>query len=288
MTSSMTAFARVHDVDSDGELTWEIRSVNHRFLETMVRLPEELRALDPIVRESVTKRLGRGKVDCSLRYKSAGGAVVGVKVNDRLARQIINCAGEVNKLLHDSSPLRAMDILSWPGVMETEENDLTPLQKRATDCFERAISGLVEAREREGARLAELIAQRCASLRLEVLKVTQMMPLILEGVRERLRTRLSELSEELDPARLEQEIALLAQKLDVEEEMDRLGSHIEEVESVLKRSGPVGRRLDFLMQELNREANTLASKSSDVETTRIGVEMKVLIEQMREQIQNIE
>ncbi|HXK57817.1 MAG TPA: YicC family protein, partial [Gammaproteobacteria bacterium] len=172
--------------------------------------------------------------------------------------------------------------------LESEDRDLTPLQKRATDCLERALDGLAEAREREGSRLAELIAERCASLRQEVLKVTQLMPEILAGVRERLRVRLSELTGELDPARLEQEIALLAQKMDVDEEMDRLATHIDEVEAVLKRRGPVGRRLDFLMQELNREANTLASKSNDVETTRIGVEMKVLIEQMREQIQNIE
>ncbi|MCP4287247.1 MAG: YicC family protein [Gammaproteobacteria bacterium] len=288
MTSSMTAFARVQDVDTDGELTWEIRSVNHRFLETMVRLPEELRALDPIVRECVSKRLGRGKVDCTLRYKPASDTAAGVRVNSRLARQIISSAGEVSKLLHDSSPLRSMDILRWPGVLEPEERDLTPLQKRATNGLERAIDGLVEAREREGTKLAELIAQRCTSLRQEVLKVIELMPLILEAVRERLRARLNELSDELDPARLEQEIALLAQKLDVDEEMDRLAAHIEEVEAVLKRSGPVGRRLDFLMQELNREANTLASKSNHVKTTRIGVEMKVLIEQMREQIQNIE
>ena len=288
MTSSMTAFARVHDVASDGELTWEIRSVNHRFLETTVRLPEELRALDPIVRERVSQRLGRGKVDCSMRYKPAGDSQAGVKVNDRLARQIIACAGEVNKLLHDSSPLRPMDILSWPGVLEPGERDLTPLQKRAGETLERALSDLVEVREREGARLAELVAQRCASLHLEVTKVIQLMPGVLESVRERLRARLSELAEELDPTRLEQEVALLAQKLDVDEEMDRLATHIREVESVLQRSGPVGRRLDFLMQELNREANTLASKSNDVEITRSGVEMKVLIEQMREQIQNIE
>lgn len=288
MTSSMTAFARVQDISTDGELTWEIRSVNHRFLETMVRLPEELRALDPIVRESVAKRLGRGKVDCSLRYKPASDGAAGVKVNIRLARQIIDCAGEVNKLLHDSSPLRAMDILGWPGVLESDDKDLTPLQKRASDCLERALVSLVETREREGAKLAELIAQRCASLRQEVSKVVTLMPVILEAVRARLRTRLSELAEDLDPARLEQEIALLAQKMDVAEEMDRLSAHIEEVETVLQRSGAVGRRLDFLMQELNREANTLASKSNDVETTRIGVEMKVLIEQMREQIQNIE
>ncbi|MCP5427460.1 MAG: YicC family protein [Chromatiaceae bacterium] len=288
MTSSMTAFARVQDISTDGELTWEIRSVNHRFLELMVRLPEELRALDPIVRERVAKRLGRGKVDCSLRYKPASDSDAGVKVNFRLAQQIIDCAGEISKLLHDSSPLRAMDILSWPGVLESDDKDLTPLQKRASDCLERALSSLVETREREGAKLAELVAQRCASLRLEVAKVISLMPAILEAMRARLRARLSELAEELDPARLEQEIALLAQKMDVAEEMDRLNAHIQEVETILQRKGAVGRRLDFLMQELNREANTLASKSNDVETTRIGVEMKVLIEQMREQIQNIE
>ena len=288
MTSSMTAFARVQDISTDGEPTWEIRSVNHRFLELMVRLPEELRALDPIVRERVAKRLGRGKVDCSLRYKPASDSDAGVKVNFRLAQQIIDCAGEVSKLLHDSSPLRAMDILSWPGVLESDDKDLTPLQKRASDCLERALSSLVETREREGAKLAELVAQRCASLRLEVAKVISLMPAILEAMRARLRARLSELAEELDPARLEQEIALLAQKMDVAEEMDRLNAHIQEVETILQRKGAVGRRLDFLMQELNREANTLASKSNDVETTRIGVEMKVLIEQMREQIQNIE
>ena len=288
MTSSMTAFARVQDVATDGELTWEIRSVNHRFLETVVRLPEELRGLDPIVREAVSKRLGRGKIDCSLRYKPAGDAVTGVKVNSRLARQIINSAGEVGKMLHDSSSLGAMDILRWPGVLELEERDLTPLQQRAAGSLEKALDGLVEARKREGARLAELIAQRCVSLRSEVEKVVQLMPVILEAVRDRLHARLSDLTEELDPGRLEQEIALLAQKLDVDEEMDRLTTHITEVESVLKRNGPVGRRLDFLMQELNREANTLTSKSNDVETTRAGVEMKVLIEQMREQIQNIE
>ncbi|MCB1873324.1 MAG: YicC family protein [Gammaproteobacteria bacterium] len=288
MTSSMTAFARVQDISTDGELTWEIRSVNHRFLELMVRLPEELRALDPIVRERVAKRLGRGKVDCSLRYKPASDSDAGVKVNFRLAQQIIDCAGEVSKLLHDSSPLRAMDILSWPGVLESDDKDLTPLQKRASECLERALSSLVETREREGAKLAELVAQRCASLRLEVAKVISLMPAILEAMRARLRARLSELAEELDPARLEQEIALLAQKMDVAEEMDRLNAHIQEVETILQRKGAVGRRLDFLMQELNREANTLASKSNDVETTRIGVEMKVLIEQMREQIQNIE
>ncbi|MCP5416104.1 MAG: YicC family protein [Chromatiaceae bacterium] len=288
MTSSMTAFARVQDVENDGELTWEIRSVNHRFLEISVRLPEELRVLEPMVRESLAKRLARGKVDCSLRYKPAGDAVADVRVNLRLARRIIDSAADVGKMLHDSTSVGSMDILRWPGVLELEERDLTPLQKRATNTLEQAIKALVDARKREGAQLAELIIQRCTALRQQVTRVTQLMPVILESVRDRLRARLNELLAELDPIRLEQEIALLAQKLDVDEEMDRLNAHIAEVEAVVKRSGPIGRRLDFLMQELNREANTLTSKSNDVEITRAGVEMKVLIEQMREQIQNIE
>ncbi|MCB1759398.1 MAG: YicC family protein [Gammaproteobacteria bacterium] len=288
MTASMTAFARIQDMGAEGELTWEIRSVNHRFLETMVRLPEELRALDPVVREAIGQRLGRGKVDCSLRYKPAGTAMARVRVNERLAHQIIDSAGQVNRMLHDSSPLRAMDILRWPGVIETEEQDMTPLQQRASATLSRAIDELVAAREREGARLAELVAQRCVALRTEVARVKQLMPVILQAVRDRLRARLQEIAADLDPTRLEQEMALLAQRLDVDEEMDRLATHIDEVEKVLQDEGAVGRRLDFLMQELNREANTLTSKSNDVETTKVGVEMKVLIEQMREQIQNIE
>ncbi|MES9912395.1 MAG: YicC/YloC family endoribonuclease [Candidatus Sedimenticola sp. PURPLELP] len=288
MTCSMTSYARKGESSDLGELAWEIRSVNHRYLEVSVRLPEEFRVLEPMVRERMGKRLSRGKVDCSLRFTPSGGAEAGVVVNDRLAQQIIEAAGHVSQLLHEAVPPRTMDILRWPGVLEVEARDFTPAQKHAAELLERAIDDLIDARKREGDRLGELISQRCAAMREQVVKVRELMPGLLDGVRERLRARLAEVSEELDSGRLEQEMAMLAQRLDVDEEMDRLWTHLDEVDAVLKREEPVGRRLDFLMQELNREANTLASKSNDVETTRIAVELKVLIEQMREQVQNIE
>ena len=288
MICSMTAYSRRESGEEEGDLVWEIRSVNHRYLELSVRLPEEFRVLEPLVRERIGKRLSRGKVDCALRFSPSSGAVSGVVVNERLAQQIIEASTQVGALLHESVPPRTMDIMRWPGVLEVEERDFTPLQQHAKQLLEDAIDGLIHARQREGERLAELIAQRCAAMRDEVVKVRELMPRVLEGIRGRLQARLAEFSEELDEGRLEQEMALLAQRLDVDEEMDRLWTHLEEVQNVLKRDEPVGRRLDFLMQELNREANTLASKSNDVETTRIAVELKVLIEQMREQVQNIE
>ncbi|HHH39716.1 MAG TPA: YicC family protein [Sedimenticola sp.] len=288
MIRSMTAFARARAKDEHGELIWEIRSVNHRYLELMLRLPEELRSLDPLVREQLSRRLGRGKVDCILRFSPSSNAAAGVRVNERFAGQIIDAAAELGRMLHDRSPPRSIDILRWPGVIELEEQDLTPVQRRAGELLEQAIQSLIEVREREGERLAGLIRQRCAAMREQVTKARGLMPRVLQGVRERLFARLAEVSEELDQGRLEQEMALLAQRLDVDEEMDRLQAHLDEVEAVLQRDEPVGRRLDFLMQELNREANTLTSKSNDVEVTRVGVELKVLIEQIREQVQNIE
>ncbi len=288
MIRSMTAFSRARTKDEHGELIWEIRSVNHRYLEIMLRLPEELRALDPVVREQLSRRLGRGKIDCILRYSPSSDAISGVRVNERLATQIIDAAAHLGRMLHERTPPRSIDILRWPGVIELEEQDLTPVQRMTGELLEQAIEGLIQAREREGARLAELIVQRCVAMRQEVSKARELMPRVLHGVRNRLFARLAEVSEELDQGRLEQEMALLAQRLDVDEEMDRLQAHLDEVEKVLQRDEPVGRRLDFLMQELNREANTLTSKSNDVEVTRVGVELKVLIEQIREQVQNIE
>ncbi len=288
MICSMTAFARQEQREADGGLVWELRSVNHRYLEVSVRLPEEFRVLEPVVRELAAKYLGRGKLDCGLRYEAVAGSAAAVKVNAAFAEQLIEAAGEVGHLQHEAVPPSTMDILRWPGVLEVEKPDLSPVQERAKKLLEASLQSLVENRQREGARLAELIDQRCAAMRDEVAKVKERMPVVLDGIRDRLRSRLEEVAEELDEGRLEQEMALLAQKLDVDEEMDRLNAHLDEVQDVLKRKEPVGRRLDFLMQELNREANTLSSKSSDVETTRIAVEMKVLIEQMREQVQNIE
>jgi len=284
----MTAFAREQGHGEYGELTWEIRSVNHRFLESTVRLPEELRAIEAVVRERVTLRLGRGKVECNLRFKAATAAATELKVNDGLVDQILAAADKMAHRLHSSHQLSIMDLLRWPGVLESSEQDFTPLQEAAVELLDKTIDSLLEAREREGGRLAELIAQRITSMRAQVELARERMPQVIAAVRDRLRSRLAEVAETLDQARLEQEMALLAQRLDVDEEMDRLRTHLDEVERVLKQDEPVGRRLDFLMQELNREANTLGSKSADSETTAVSVEMKVLIEQMREQVQNIE
>ena len=288
MIRSMTAFARHQVRDAYGELTWEIRSVNHRYLETTVRLPEELRALEPSVRERVGQRLGRGKVECSLRFRPGEAAKGEIRVNERVVSQLLDASQQLLRSLHTSSLPTVTDIMQWPGVLETAEQDFTPVQQVALQALDSALDELVAAREREGARLAELIHQRLAAMREQVVRARERMPEVIEGVRERLRARLAEVAGELDPARLEQEMVLLAQRLDVDEEMDRLATHLDEVERVLGSDEPVGRRLDFLMQELNREANTLGSKSADAETTAISVEMKVLIEQMREQVQNIE
>jgi uncharacterized protein (TIGR00255 family) len=262
--------------------------VNHRFLETTVRLPEELRAIEPVVRERVTQRLGRGKVECNLRFKSAAAGSVALQVNDSLVDQILAAADKMAHRLHSSHLPSIMDVLRWPGVLESGEQDFTPVQEAALALLEQTLDGLIEGREREGGRLAELIQQRVEAMRAQVEKARTLMPQVIDAVRERLKARLAEVAENLDKDRLEQEMALLAQRLDVDEEMDRLRTHLDEVSRVLRHDEPVGRRLDFLMQELNREANTLGSKSADSGSTAVSVEMKVLIEQMREQVQNIE
>ena len=288
MIRSMTAFARQQGHGEYGELTWEVRSVNHRFLEATVRLPEELRGIEPAVRDRVTARLGRGKVECNLRFKAAAAGSVELQVNERMVEQILAAADKMAHRLHSSHQLSIMDVLRWPGVMETGEQDFTPAQEAALTLLEQTLDALLEAREREGARLSDLIVQRVRAMRAQVETARERMPLVIEAVRERLRARLAEVAENVERERLEQELALLAQRLDVDEEMDRLRTHLDEVSRVLEQDEPVGRRLDFLMQELNREANTLGSKYADSETTAISVEMKVLIEQMREQVQNIE
>ncbi|MGA7979490.1 MAG: YicC/YloC family endoribonuclease [Chromatiaceae bacterium] len=288
MTKSMTAFARETATTEQGELTWELRSVNHRFLEPFVRLPEDIRGLEPAVRERVAARLGRGKVDCSLRYAPTPGADGQLRLNRHYLEQLLAVGAEVATLVGGSADPSAFELLRWPGVLQEEEKDLTAIEVQAVNLLNTALDSLVATREREGARLAELIRERCQSLFAKVAAVRQRMPNVLAAVRQRLMDRLAEVRAELDPSRLEQELVLLAQRLDVDEEMDRLAAHVEEVMKVLQSRGPIGRRLDFLMQELNREANTLGSKSADVDVTRLAVDMKVLIEQMREQVQNIE
>ncbi|MCU7804040.1 MAG: YicC family protein [Candidatus Thiodiazotropha sp. (ex Lucinoma annulata)] len=288
MISSMTAFAREEYRGDLGILSWEIRSVNHRYLEAFLRLPEELRVLESSVRERLNARLGRGKLDVSLKFKPGGMAEAGLQVNQRLVEQLLNAEQQLADLMEVGNNLRSSDLLRWPGVLEEQEQDFTPVKQRAMILLETAIDSLIDNRLREGERLSKIIRNRCVGLQAQVVQVRSLMPDVLDTVRSRIRDRLTEAMEELDETRLEQEMVLLAQRLDVDEEMDRLETHLQEVERVLQADEPVGRRLDFLMQELNREANTLTSKSNSVDVTRSAVEMKVLIEQMREQIQNIE
>ncbi len=287
-TRSMTAFARETEHADLGELTWELRSVNHRFLDPHLRLPDDLRGLETTVRERLAARLGRGKVDCSLRFVPGQASAGSLKVDRRLLEQLLTAADEVGTRIGEPATPHVFELLRWPGLLEEPRQDVDAIGAAALVLLERTLDTLVAAREREGARLRALILERCDKLAAHVDAVRARMPQLLASVRTRIRERLSEVLGELDPNRLEQEMALLAQRLDVDEETDRLAVHLEEVRKTLDADGPVGRRLDFLMQELNREANTLSSKSADAETTHTAVEMKVLVEQMREQVQNLE
>jgi uncharacterized protein (TIGR00255 family) len=289
MIHSMTAFARCEQRTELGELIWELRSVNHRYLEPSLRLPEELRQLEGSVRERLGQLLSRGKIDASLRFKPSTASQGNIEINQRVAAQLLAAADHLNQQLgRQLEPPSLMQLLQWPGVVEQQQTDLSPLLEQALALLNEALAQLIANRQREGVQLAELIRQRCSALRGQVGRVKQQMPEVIQAQRSRLQERLNELQGELEPGRLEQELVILAQRLDVDEEMDRLLAHLHEVESVIQRREPVGRRLDFLMQELNREANTLSSKSNDLVITQCGVEMKVLIEQMREQVQNIE
>lgn len=288
MTLSMTAFSRQQQEQEWGSLTWEIRSVNHRYLETSVRLPESLRTLENGVREAVRKRLNRGKVECALRFQSEAKVSSDLHLNTKLIQQLVQANIEIEQITGTSVSLNNMEVLRWPGVIEEQDFDKTSIEKKALRLFSAALDDLVATREREGGELQGFIQQRIDSVREIIVSIRNRMPKILAKQKQNILDRLADLQAELEPTRLEQEVSLLSQKADVEEELDRLDSHLNEVERLLGAKGQKGRRLDFLMQELNREANTLSSKSIVVETTLCAVELKVLIEQMREQIQNVE
>ncbi len=288
MIRSMTAFARRESRGEWGALTWELRSLNNRYLEVSVRLPEDLRGLETAVRERLARRLSRGKVDCNLRFRRDPAATGGLGLNEGLARQVLALTEQAQRLGPALRPAGVMQVLGWPGVVEQAEVDLEPLNNAALALLEQAIDELVATREREGEDLRGLIDQRLATMSAQVAQVRGYLPQIRAALRQRLEARLAELDVTADPGRLEQELVLQLQKIDVDEELDRLQTHIAEIAAVLQRNEPVGRRLDFLMQELNRESNTLGSKSAAADTTAAAVELKVLIEQMREQVQNIE
>jgi uncharacterized protein (TIGR00255 family) len=288
MIYSMTAFARRQLDEEWGSLTWEIRSVNHRYLENSIRLPETLRSLEPAIRESIRNKLNRGKIECQLRYQPSQQLEEQLNLNLELIAQLSEASETVQQIASDAQAMTVAEILRWPGAILERDTDVSELEEKALQLFDQAIDELLATRNREGEEMGRLIEQRLQSITDIVIEVRGLMPEILQKQRSNIVTRLEELKPELDATRLEQELVLLAQKSDVDEELDRLDSHVREVSRVLKASGQKGRRLDFLMQELNREANTLSSKSVVAETTRSAVELKVLIEQMREQIQNIE
>ena len=288
MLNSMTGFAR-EAVDSPyGTLTCELRAVNHRYLDVQFRLPEELRPKEIEFRQQIAAAVKRGKVECSLHLRRGLNKNEELTLNQDLVRQISERVSEISELLPETHALDPVDVLRWPGVVQEPEIDTEPLLAATSDLLAATLGALGEMRSSEGGRISEMLESRCAEILDIAAVVKKRMPEVMDAVRTKQRERIDNLNVDADPARLETELALIAQKLDIEEELDRLVSHVSEIRAVLKKDEPVGRRLDFLMQELNREANTLGSKSADTETTRAAVDLKVLIEQMREQIQNVE
>lgn len=288
MLKSMTAFARVEESQSIGNFVWEIRSINHRYLEVNFRLPEELRAVEFDLRKIIQSRISRGKVDCTLRLRPTIDSEVNLNINEKLLDSLVQQARALQDRVSEAGALNPIELLAWPGVTEQGQIDQAELNKLAKSLFEQALSVLIENRKLEGERMQELIVQRGKQLEELVKTVRQRRPEVLTSIRTKIISRIEDLQVDVDQNRLEQELVFITQKLDVEEELDRLDSHLRELESAIETEQAVGRRLDFLMQELNREANTLSSKSADITTTQAAVDMKVFIEQMREQVQNIE
>ena len=287
MPRSMTAFAR-NTIDFPwGSVTCELRSVNHRFLETGFRLPETLRQVEMSLREIARKKLSRGKVDCSIQlaFNSADSTV---SPDLMLAKQYIDIAQELAKQIDNPAAISPLDIMRWPGVLKEQDVESEHLQTAAIETFNATVTQLLEGRQREGDKLADMIEQRLVGIQEQLTIVRENLPDILAHQRARLEEKMVDMKSQLDEGRLEQEMVIIANRTDVDEELDRLDVHIAEIRRVLESSDSIGRRLDFLMQELNREANTLGSKSIAGVTTQASVELKVLIEQMREQIQNLE
>jgi len=288
MLRSMTAFARATAEAEWGQATWEIRSVNNRYLDTVFRMPEELRALEPRIRSAISKRIQRGKIECNLRINMTARAEDSLRLDTVLDRHLVEAAASLATLTASSESLRLGELLRWPGVILPTETDYGSLEPAIMELLEQTLGDLVATREREGAQIHAMVSQRCDAINAIVLAERPRQPALVAAARERLRQRLAEIMESLDHERIEQEIVILASKSDIAEELDRLETHVAEVRRVIDQPQAVGRRLDFLMQELNREANTFGSKSTCAESTRASVDLKVLIEQIREQIQNVE
>ena len=288
MTASMTAFSRSEADAPDGRLIWEIRSVNHRYLDVHLRLPEELRSLETPSREALQKRFGRGRIDASLKYDATGDQSTNLSVNSGNLAALGRAIDLVSQQVNSAGAASPCEILRWPGVLDQRQVDIDALTSAALDCLSAAIDSLDNARRREGGRLGEIILEKVDQAAEISTSLRAQLPELEDDMKTRWQKRLDELGETVDAARMSQELAILLTRSDVGEELDRLDTHLAEVKRVIGGNKPAGRRLDFLMQELNREANTLGSKSADLRTTNASVDLKVLIDQMREQVQNIE
>lgn len=288
MISSMTAFSRKEHHSELGHFTWELRSVNHRYLEPGFKLPDALRNIEPMLREQLKKQARRGKFDCALKFVGSCAHSAGIDLNREILAQLLHATTELNLVHKPWAKLNPLEVLQWPGLLQQPEADQEQIGQQACALFDTALGELIGTRQREGAELATFIHQRLDAIDGQVVELRRRMPEIIANQRQRLVNKLRDVSAELDSSRLEQELVFAAQKADVDEELDRLDTHIKEVRRIIDQGGSCGRRLDFLMQELNREANTLSSKSLTADTTLAAVELKVLIEQMREQVQNIE
>ena len=287
MIYSMTAFARLEVKKDWGDAVWEIRSVNQRYLENFFRLPEQFRGLENSLREKLRQSLTRGKIECSLRIETKKQTNAELNLNKELANQVIQSLQWI-KAQAGEGEINLTDVLRYPGVVEAQEQDLDAISQDLLTAFDDLLTDFIAMRGREGEKLNDIIQQRLDAIAVEADKVRSQMPAVLQWQRERLLQRFEDAQINLDPQRVEQEMILLAQRVDVAEELDRLQMHVKETTNILKKGGAVGRKLDFMMQELNRESNTLASKSINADITASAVELKVLIEQMREQIQNLE
>ncbi len=288
MLRSMTGFARAERTTASGVLAWELRSVNHRYLEVSLRLPEDLRAFEGEFRRAIGAAARRGKVDATLYLRPGPDATRQFEVDEDMLDRLIADAQAVQRRLGPAGRIDAVDLLRWPGAVRETERDTVSLQKAAEALLGEALAAFTASRANEGERIVEMLSTRARAVQRIARQVVARLPEVQARIRSKLKERLAALGAEVDPERFEQEIALLLQKMDVAEELDRLQSHVEEMLNAIGTDEAVGRKLDFLMQELNREANTLSSKSQDLDTTRAAVELKVLIEQMREQVQNVE
>jgi len=288
MTSSMTAFARQQSEHSWGTLIWELRSVNHRYLEPSFRMPDSLRHLEGSLREQLRNAVQRGKVEAQLKFVGSTSTQASISINDTVLSQLQGAISHVRSRVNDCGSVDPLELLRWPGLVAEGEQDTKIIEEMTLTLFAQTLRAFQQQREREGQQLKLLIEERLSAISATVATIRNDLPRILAAQAERIKSQFADLQLQVDPTRLEQEIVLITQKADIHEEVDRLDTHVKEVLHTLNQKGQVGRRLDFLMQELNREANTICSKAIVTSTTFGAVELKVLIEQMREQIQNIE